>query len=154
MTRRLRLFSTLIAAALALAAAGPARACVPVTVYFPWNSVELDQASRAALERFALSLAWKRPDLDHILLTAHTDTTGSPAANRAIALRRAEAVRDLLVRHDVPAHLIRIVAAAQERPRVRTGQGVREPRNRRVELLPQLSAEAQARQLESGAPIC
>lgn len=143
-----------LAGAAALAAAQPAAACAPVTVYFDWNSARLDEPSRAALERLALALAWKGPDLHHILLTSHTDSSGSPAANRAIALRRAWAVRDLLTFYRVPAELIAIQALGERAPRVATPGNVREPRNRRVELLVQLSAEAQARQLAEGRPIC
>jgi OmpA-OmpF porin, OOP family len=142
------------AAALATLHAVPAQACAPVSVFFEWNSTRLSEESKAALERLAVNLAWKGPDLDHVLLTSHTDTTGSPAANRLIARRRAEAVRDLLLAYAVPRELITIRAVGEAAPRVRTAAGVREPRNRRVELLIQMSAEAQARQLESGRPIC
>jgi outer membrane protein OmpA-like peptidoglycan-associated protein len=151
---RLRAILSLGAGAAALLAATPAAACAPVTVYFDWNSARIEEASRVALERLAVTLAWKGPDLDHVLLTSHTDSSGSPAANRAMALRRAAAVRDLLTSYDVPARLITIRALGEERPRVRTPANIREPRNRRVELLIQLSAEAQARQLQEGAPIC
>lgn len=151
---RLRAILVLLTGAAAMLAAAPASACAPVTVYFEWNSAKIEEESRAALERFAVALAWKGPDLDHVLLTSHTDSSGSPAANRAMALRRAAAVRDVLTSHHVPARLIAIRALDERRPRVRTPANVREPRNRRVELLLQMSAEAQARQLEEGAPIC
>lgn len=142
------------AAAAALAAASPASACAPVTVYFGWNSASVNEESRAALERLAVTLAWKGPDLSHVLLTSHTDTTGSPAANRAMALKRAEAVRRVLTSYDVPADLVLIRAVGAERPRVVTAGNVREPRNRRVELLIQMTAEAQARYLREGRSIC
>lgn len=148
-----RLAAVLIAGA-ALLAAGPAAACAPVTVYFAWNSTKLSAQSQAALERLAVNLAWKGPDIQQVLLTSHTDATGSPASNRAIALKRAQAVRDVLVGYNVPAELIAIRTAGAQAPRVVTASGVREPRNRRVELLIQLSAEAQARQLQDGRPIC
>lgn len=151
---RLRAILTLLGAAAAMFAAAPAYACAPVTIYFDWNSDEVEEESRAALERLAVALAWKGPDLDHVLLTSHTDSSGSPAANREMALRRAAAVRDVLTSYHVPARLIAIRARGEERPRVRTPANVREPRNRRVELLLQLSADAQARKLEEGAPIC
>lgn len=151
---RLRAILALGAGAAALLAASPAAACAPVTIYFDWNSARIEGESLAALERLAVALAWKGPDLDHVLITSHTDNSGSPAANHAMALRRAAAVRDVLTAHQVPARLIEIRAVGEQRPRVRTQANVREPRNRRVELLLQLSAQAQARQLEEGAPIC
>ena len=144
----------LAAAGAALIAAAPASACAPVTVYFDWNSSVLSDESKAALERLAVTLAWKGPDLAHLLLTSHTDTSGSPAANRAIALKRAEAVRRVLTSLHVPEHLITVQTVGEHQPRVATARNVREPRNRRVELLIQMSAEAQARQLAEGRPIC
>lgn len=149
-----RLSLILLAGAAALVAARPAAACSPVTIYFEWNSARVSEESQAALERLAVNLAWKGPDLHHILLTAHTDSSGSPAANRALALRRARAVRDVLTAYHVPAELIAIRALGPEAPRVATPQGAREPRNRRVELLVQMTADAQARQLAEGRPIC
>jgi len=151
---KVRAIAAVLLAGAALAAAGPAAACAPVTVYFGWNSAKLSEESQAALERLAVNLAWKGPDIEHVLLISHTDATGSPAANRAMALKRAQAVRDLLVGYNVPAKLITIRAVGAEAPRVATGRGVREPRNRRVELLIQLSAAAQERQLKEGRPIC
>jgi outer membrane protein OmpA-like peptidoglycan-associated protein len=147
-------FLGLAAAGAALMAAAPASACAPVTVYFDWNSSALSDESTAALERLAVTLAWKGPDLAHLLLTSHTDTSGSPAANRAIALKRAEAVRRALTSFHVPEHLIAVQTVGEHQPRVATARNVREPRNRRVELLIQMSAQAQARQLAEGRPIC
>jgi outer membrane protein OmpA-like peptidoglycan-associated protein len=54
----------------------------------------------------------------------------------------------------VPAELIAIEPVGALQPRVATARGVREPRNRRVELLIQMSAEAQARNLREGRAIC
>jgi hypothetical protein len=54
----------------------------------------------------------------------------------------------------VPAELIAIEPVGALQPRVETPSGVREPRNRRVELLIQMSAEAQARNLAEGRSIC
>jgi OmpA-OmpF porin, OOP family len=138
----------------ALLAAPSASACTPVSIYFRWNSAAIEPESRAALEELAVALAWKGPDLDHVLLTSHTDSSGSVAANRALAQRRAEAVRDVLLGHHVPDSLIQIRAFGEERLPLRTPANVREPANRRVDLLLQLSAEAQAIKLEEGEPIC
>jgi OmpA-OmpF porin, OOP family len=134
--------------------ARPAAACAPVTIFFDWNSARIAPDSRAALERLATSLAWKGPDVDYLLITAHTDRSGSDRANRLIASRRAAAVRAMLIGYDVPAKSIRIGIAGEDRLRVPTPDEVRERYNRRVELLVQLSAAGQARQLRAGRPIC
>ncbi len=151
MIRRLLALTMLAAAPLA---AAPASACAPVTVYFDWNSARVSEESQAALERLAVALAWKGPELDAILLNSYTDASGSAAANRVVSRRRAEAVRDVLVSYNVPAERITIHALGETLPRVATRRGVREPRNRRVELLVQMSAQGQARQIAAGQPIC
>ena len=143
-----------VAALAALASAHPASACAPVTVFFDWNSARVEEDSRAALQRLALALAWKGPDLDFVTITAHTDSSGGARANRAIALRRAEAVRDVLAGFDAPPNRVRLSLAGPSRLRVSTPGGIRERYNRRVEVTLQLSADSQARQLERGEPIC
>lgn len=89
-----------------------------------------------------------------MLLTSQTDTSGPPAANRALSQRRAEAVRDLLIANAVPARLIRIRALGEAPAAGAIPQRVRDRSLRRVDLLMQLDAQAQARQLDEGQPIC
>ncbi len=148
-----KLLVVLLAGA-ALLAAPAARACTPLSIYFDWNSAAVAPESRRALEELAVRLAWHGPDLDHVLLTAHTDSSGSPAANRLMAQRRAEAVRDVLLSNHVPARLIRIRSLGERAPAVRTPANAREPANRRVDLILQLSAGAQGVHLAEGRPLC
>jgi outer membrane protein OmpA-like peptidoglycan-associated protein len=70
-----------------------------------------------------------------IIVTGHADTSGPPAYNMALSLRRANAVRDALVREGVSAIAITVVGKGESEPLVRTGDGVREPQNRRVEIV-------------------
>jgi OmpA-OmpF porin, OOP family len=148
-----KLLAVLFAGA-AMLTAPTANACTALSVYFEWNSAEISPQSRGALEQLAVRLAWNGPDLDHVLLTAHSDSSGSPAANRRMAQRRAEAVRGALVGSHVPAGMVRIRTLGESALPVRTPANVREPANRRVDLLVQLSARAQGVQLEEGRPIC
>ena len=53
----------------------------------------------------------------------------------ALSLRRANAVRDELVREGVAASDISIVALGESHPMVPTADGVREAQNRRVEIV-------------------
>ena len=134
--------------------ATPAGACTAASIFFGLGSAEVGAEGRAEIERMALALAWKRPDLHHVLLTSQTDTAGSPTANRDLSMRRAQAVRDLLIASEVPANLIEIRALGEERTAGAIPQNVRDQSLRRVDLLMQLDAGAQARQLEEGQPIC
>jgi hypothetical protein len=57
--------------------------------------------------------------------------------NMALSLRRANAVKDALVREGVPAQAISVVGRGEQGLLVQTGDGVREPQNRRVEIVVQ-----------------
>jgi OOP family OmpA-OmpF porin len=67
--------------------------------------------------------------------TGHTDTAGSASYNMALSLRRAAAVKDALMGEGVPAASIAIAGSGEEGLEVATGDGARESRNRRVEIL-------------------
>ncbi len=53
----------------------------------------------------------------------------------ALSLRRANVVKDALVRNAVPAQAIAVVGRGESQPLVATADGVREPQNRRVEIV-------------------
>jgi len=67
-----------------------------------------------------------------VLVTGHTDTVGSDRYNQALSLRRADAVKDEMVREGMDGSGIEIVGKSFHDPLVPTGPGVREPQNRRA----------------------
>jgi outer membrane protein OmpA-like peptidoglycan-associated protein len=68
-------------------------------------------------------------------VTGHADRSGSDAYNMALSLRRANAVKDQLVREGIAANQIVVVGRGESQPLVPTADGVREPQNRRVEIV-------------------
>ena len=72
-----------------------------------------------------------------VTCTGHTDTVGPARYNIALSLRRASTVKDALVREGVPAATIAVVGRGEESLLVPTKEGVREPQNRRVEIVVQ-----------------
>lgn len=69
--------------------------------------------------------------------TGHTDTAGSANYNMARSLRRASSVKNALVKEGVPATSITVVGCGETALLVPTKDGVREPQNRRVEIVVQ-----------------
>jgi outer membrane protein OmpA-like peptidoglycan-associated protein len=67
--------------------------------------------------------------------TGHTDTAGPANYNMALSLRRANTVKAALVRQGVPADTITVVGRGETALLVATKDGVREPQNRRVEIV-------------------
>jgi OmpA-OmpF porin, OOP family len=72
-----------------------------------------------------------------VTCTGHTDTAGPANYNMALSLRRASTVKDALVREGVPATAISVVGKGETALLVNTKDGVREPQNRRVEIVVQ-----------------
>ncbi|HXC57106.1 MAG TPA: OmpA family protein, partial [Rhizomicrobium sp.] len=67
-----------------------------------------------------------------VLVTGHTDTVGSDSYNQALSIRRAQSVKDEMVREGMDGGTIDIVGKSFHDPLVPTGPGVREPQNRRA----------------------
>jgi len=70
-----------------------------------------------------------------IAVTGHTDTSGAATYNMALSMRRATAVKDALVREGIPAAAIAVSGVGETRLLVQTGDNVKEPQNRRVEIV-------------------
>ena len=67
-----------------------------------------------------------------VMVTGHTDTVGSDEYNQALSLRRADSVKDEMVREGMDASGIAVDGKSFHDPLVPTGPGVREPQNRRA----------------------
>jgi OmpA-OmpF porin, OOP family len=67
-----------------------------------------------------------------VVVTGHTDTVGSMAYNQRLSERRAQSVKDEMVREGLGTNEITTVGRNFSDPLVRTGPGVREPQNRRA----------------------
>jgi len=90
-------------------------------VFFDWDSTRLSPASMNVLEQ--ARDAFKARQGARVTATGHTDTTGTEAYNMALSLRRANAVKDALVKLGVPAAAITTVGRGEQGLLVQTGDG-------------------------------
>jgi outer membrane protein OmpA-like peptidoglycan-associated protein len=102
-------------------------------VFFDWDRSNLSQQALTTIGQAAS--AFKTKGNARITATGHTDTSGPESYNMALSLRRANAVKDALVRNGVPAQAITVIGRGEAGLLVQTGDGVREPQNRRVEIV-------------------
>ena len=102
-------------------------------VFFDWDKSTLTQQAKDIL-RTAADAAKKKTPV-RIRATGHTDRSGSAKYNMGLSIRRANAVKAELVRLGIPARDISVVGKGETEPLVPTADGVREPQNRRVEIV-------------------
>jgi OmpA-OmpF porin, OOP family len=104
-------------------------------VFFDWDQSNLSAQAISTIHQ--VSAAYKQKGSARVTATGHTDKSGPDDYNMALSLRRANAVKDALVRDGVPATAIAVVGRGESQPLVPTADGVREPQNRRVEIVMQ-----------------
>jgi hypothetical protein len=102
-------------------------------VFFDWDRYNLSQQAESTIGQAAA--AFKQTGAARIVATGHADRSGPENYNMALSLRRANAVKDSLVRNGVPAGAIQVIGKGESQPLVPTADGVREPQNRRVEIV-------------------
>jgi len=102
-------------------------------VFFDWDRSNLSAQAQTTIKQAAA--AYKTRGGARITATGHTDTSGPEAYNMALSLRRANSVKDALVKEGVPATAITTVGRGEAGLLVKTADGVREPQNRRVEIV-------------------
>jgi OmpA-OmpF porin, OOP family len=103
------------------------------TLYFDFNRAELDSSAVPIVEQAAATA--RSGQATRIAVNGHADRSGSDSYNQRLSERRAETVRQALVARGVPAGDIAIVGRGEREPSVPTADGIREPRNRRVEIV-------------------
>jgi outer membrane protein OmpA-like peptidoglycan-associated protein len=122
---------------MAPAPAPPPAAVTPPSfmVFFDWDRANISDQALTTIRQAAA--AFKSKGGARITATGHTDTSGPESYNMALSLRRANAVKDTLVREGVPAQAITVIGRGECQLLVPTGDNVREPQNRRVEIVVQ-----------------
>jgi OOP family OmpA-OmpF porin len=101
-------------------------------VYFGWDVAELSPLAQSFLDDVAHEAMAQNPS--KIGVAGFTDTSGSSTYNEILSERRAENVADYLAGQGVSKSVMDIRWFGQDDLMVPTGDNVREPNNRRVEI--------------------
>lgn len=102
-------------------------------VFFDWDKADITPVSDKIIGDAAAAAGKVRAVSIHVI--GHTDTSGTPAYNQKLSLRRADAVRKALTAKGVPAKLITVEGKGETQLLVQTAENVREPSNRRAQIL-------------------
>jgi len=103
------------------------------TLYFIEGGDQFTDESKQTLTGVLAEIA--KHNVPDIVVIGHTDSLGSIATNDALALRRAETVRAMLIAQGLQPASIAAVGRGKRELLVPTPDGVAEPRNRRVEIV-------------------
>jgi len=102
-------------------------------VYFDFDKSNLTPAAATVLQQAADY--FKAHGVARVKIDGYTDLAGTQQYNIGLSKRRADTAQAGLVRDGVPAGAITSAWHGKENPAVPTPDGVREPRNRRVEIV-------------------
>src|SRR5262249_42945874 len=102
------------------------------TLQFKFESDTLtDEAAAQVPEILSAVKALAVPE---VVVIGHTDTMGDRKSNLALGLKRAEAVRGILVQAGLSPALVEVASHGEADLLVKTRDNTPEPRNRRVEI--------------------
>jgi outer membrane protein OmpA-like peptidoglycan-associated protein len=113
-------------------AAAPVASAKTYLVFFDWNKADLTDRARQIIGEAATS---RGAGVTRIEVNGYTDRSGSDQYNQGLSVRRANAVAAELLRRGVPRNEIATRGFGESNPLVPTADGVREPQNRRVEII-------------------
>lgn len=102
-------------------------------VFFDWDKANLTDRARQIVAEAAANST--KVQYTRIEVNGYTDTSGTATYNQGLSVRRADAVAAELVKDGVPKSAIAIQGFGETHLLVQTGPNVREPQNRRVEII-------------------
>ena len=102
-------------------------------VFFDWDRYSITPEGMQILQQAAA--AYRAGGSVQIQVTGYTDRSGSPGYNQRLSERRANAVATALAGLGVPRQQMIVSGRGENDNRVPTADGVREPQNRRVEIV-------------------
>ena len=105
----------------------------PHYIFFDWGKPDISRDAATVLDEVVA--AHTAASSSRLAISGHADRSGSAAHNKRSSRMRAESVAAWLAERGVPRSAMSITAHGEARPYIPTADGVREPQNRRVEIL-------------------
>ncbi|MBL4854531.1 MAG: OmpA family protein [Robiginitomaculum sp.] len=102
-------------------------------VYFPWDKSALTDQAKAVILN-ATNIA-NQCSISDIVIEGHADSSGAASYNVGLSHRRADNVEGELRRNGLTTSNVTKTARGETALAVGTGDGVREPLNRRTEVI-------------------
>jgi outer membrane protein OmpA-like peptidoglycan-associated protein len=117
-----------------LAVASQDKPSVDLMVYFDFNSASITDQAKPTLATLGRALASDELRGSSFMIAGHTDAKGKAAYNQALSERRANAVRDYLVK-EFNLEPRRLVSVGYGRERLKDAQHPYAAENRRVQIV-------------------
>ncbi len=102
-------------------------------IYFDFDKYNLTDVSSNLINKFVEAYKNK---IDTFLIVGHTDTKGTKKYNLKLSLKRAEAVKAILIRLGISSEKIKILGEGESKLLVQTKDETKHPANRRAEISP------------------
>jgi len=118
---------------------------IPAASMFAFDSADLSDEGKAAIDEYRTSLGPELTDAYLVLVVGHTDTSGDETYNQQLSLRRAESVADYLVASGLDAEQLRVIGRGSKEPMVSNETLEGRKQNRRVDI----AAAAEVRALDT-----
>lgn len=99
------------------------------TLFFDWDESDITPVAQLVIDN--VTADWMGAG-DQLVLVGHADRSGAEPYNQSLSERRTAATTQALVAQGITAERILGSSVGETDPLVPTGDGVREPRNRRV----------------------
>ena len=100
-------------------------------IYFDFDNSKLSQISKNTLIDF---LNKNKRELKRYIIFGHTDTKGTINYNMNLSIKRAEAIKEILLSQGIAANNVSVLGKGENDLAVDTADNTKHPANRRAEI--------------------
>ena len=100
-------------------------------IYFDFDNFNLSSVAKKKVKHF---LDNYKNNINEYLLVGHTDTKGTKQYNLSLSIKRANVVKEILIKYGIDNKKIKILGEGEEKLAIITPDETKQPANRRVEI--------------------